>query len=587
MADDGLLPWRVFSFWQPVDGDVLFTDQLTVLTSDEMLRPTPESRLGQFVDLLVDLKFNVLDLRYYEPEHREALAVFSPYVKSRGMRMVIGRQWTELEHGRMELLPVHNRERQRTSKLLCPFNPQVRRFWKESIARDFDQIPDLGGICFGATTEYYYGNGAPWMCDCDQCSAISRRERLIVALNFLGELLANHDAILIWNSHQDDPWGQRSEVELYSDLTGHIPDNVLVIFSDIYFDQQPGWPRGPMYDHVKPPVTGRAPYLARVQLPGQYRGTHLFAASMVEDWAETFDYIRRLKLSGLWVFGFINRTEWDHPWNMSHWYGISRYVADPDVTPQQILSEWATQTYGLEAAPAVVEMIRLSYPAAIKLFTCEGLMSSSRSQLAALTYMDSHMCGPYRQMARVPGNIGTNFPLDMYPLQRAEKIKTDPNVRLIFTSEPITAAHKDRAMAEKDEAIQLIDRMIGLWRSVGDKVDPSIHTTLMDRLQNNRVDAMVFKAALDLYFDWKLGTLTNTRIDHVIAEFNGLHGGIIPDPSGPPPTHRRSSEDDITRNLRSFAEEIRRDMVEPWIEKHFKANPLSSGIVPESSETQT
>ena len=581
MSDERVLPWRVMTLWQQVDGDVLFTHEPTVITSADMLRPTPDSALGRFVEYLAEIGINALDIRYFTDQQRPAMASFAAYLKSKGIRLLIHHQWTELENGCLVWLPLRNEDLDRTSPLLCPFNAEVRRFWEQQVARDAEDIPDFGGYSFGITTGHMMSNGAPWMCDCDQCSAVTRRQRLIEALQFLGQLLTRHDAILVWNNHQDDPWGQELEIELFSDLTGHLPDNVLVMFSDLYWDQEPGWPRNPLYEHLEPAPGGRAPYLVRIQLPGQYRGMHLFPGSMVEDWAQTFRDIRRFGLSGMWIQAFINRTEWDHPWNMAHWYAVSRYVQDPDADPQQIMTDWATQTYGTGAAPAVVKILQLSYPASIKTFMCQGLMATAKSQLASLTYLDSHMCGPFRNSSRVPGHIGMDFPLDMYPSRRADQIRANPATRLLYRKEPITAQVKARALAEKDEAIDLIDQMLKQWESVRDKIEPAVHETMLRRLRGNRVDAQVFRAALDLYFDLKLGLLADERIDEVIAEFEGRRGEIVPDPSGPPPTGRRCAEDDLTRNLRSFAEEVRRELHQPWLDNYFQANPLRSGCLPE------
>jgi hypothetical protein len=44
------LPWRVMTLWQQIDGDVLFTHEPTVLRSEEMRQPTPESRPGEFIE---------------------------------------------------------------------------------------------------------------------------------------------------------------------------------------------------------------------------------------------------------------------------------------------------------------------------------------------------------------------------------------------------------------------------------------------------------------------------------------------------------------------------------------------------------
>ena len=95
-----VLPWRVMTLWQQIDGDVLFTHEPTVLRSEEMREPTPESRLGEFIELIAGIGINALDLRYYSEAQRPLLIPFARYLRNHGIRLLIGHQWTELETGR-------------------------------------------------------------------------------------------------------------------------------------------------------------------------------------------------------------------------------------------------------------------------------------------------------------------------------------------------------------------------------------------------------------------------------------------------------------------------------------------------------
>jgi len=64
----------------------------------------------------------------------------------------------------------------------------------------------------------------------------------------------------------------------------------------------------------------------------------------------------------------------------------------------------------------------------------------------------------------------------------------------------------------------------------------------------------------------------------VLLSFEGLKGHVVPDPVGPPPTTRRSWEEEITRNLQSFAEELRGEMRQPWLEESLTTTLLRPGV---------
>jgi hypothetical protein len=82
---------------------------------------------------------------------------------------------------------------------------------------------------------------------------------------------------------------------------------------------------------------------------------------------------------------------------------------------------------------------------------------------------------------------------------------------------------------------------------------------------------------MDLYMYWKLGVLKESKIDAVLAATRGLSGAIVPEPLA-----GGSSESVITSGtldkrpatLARFAEQLRRDLRTPWMEKFWETHPV-------------
>ena len=164
-------------------------------------------------------------------------------------------------------------------------------------------------------------------------------------------------------------------------------------------------------------------------------------------------------------------------------------------------------------APEVVDVLDKVTDAVRGMYYFDGLWTVHQSALSNLEYMDSHMCGPYRQSKRMAGMMGLAWPLDMYAPSRAEEIRADPRTRLAFNQVPITPKLKAEAMVQKDEAVRLMGESVALWRSLEGKMDAGPHRTTLAGLEGHLDDALILRHAMDLYMDWKLGVLTETKID--------------------------------------------------------------------------
>jgi len=163
------------------------------------------------------------------------------------------------------------------------------------------------------------------------------------------------------------------------------------------------------------------------------------------------------------------------------------------------------------------------------MYEVDGMWMTKHSHYTTLEYVDSHLCGPYDLCKRLSRMIGMAFPLDMYSPRRQAEIRANPDTRLVFNQVPITATLKAELMAQKDGAVRLMEEAITLWRSLEGRVEEGKYRQVLAGLEGNRDDTFIFRYTMDLYLDWKLGVLTEAKIDAVLAA-EGLHGVVVPEP---------------------------------------------------------
>ncbi len=559
--------WRVIEPWSEPDGINVFSSTKSFLTWKEMQNPVPGTRTVQFVEDCIRWGYNAISI-YMDPEDNpEAVRVFAKYLRGKGLGLIVRRDWYELEGKKSwpaqrepELWAV-----KRHSRKLCPYQPETREYWKQRIAGDFQRIPDLLGYRMNGTG-YVFINGTPWMCDCEVCGRHTERERARDAIRLVADLLAEHDGVLFWETCQDDPGGQYEEAMYFDGMSGEIPENARIVMKLYYWDYHPGYPRHPLFDTIATDEKGESPYMTSIQLAGEYRGVHDFPWAMLGEWSAVMRDMVRTEQTGLWVMAIVHYDDWDHPLNMINWYAISRFIRDPLADPNRIALDWARESFGAEAAPSVVEVVDKMRRAAQGVFEFGGLWTQLHSRYPTLTYLDSRLCGPCRQSPRRQGMMGQTWPLGMYSAERQTEIRANPRTRLIFTPQPITRELKAEMMSEKEEAVKLATEATALWRSLEGKIERSLHEKVLGLLRGNIDDAILWSMGMDMYMDMKLGTLTEDRIDAVLAECDArdLKGTIVDDPLAASPV--KTDFYHVPSSLKLFAEELRQELRNPHLD---------------------
>ena len=574
MSAADVLKWRIAEVWLDPDAKELFTHGGSMLTWETMLDAGPDSPLGRYVAQLREWGFNGVAMFGAPESNPEATRSFCRSLKKHGIGLFIRREWNETEEGR-SWPPTKTDARPRRSRLLSPYEEDVRAYWEQRVRTDCELIPDLAGYRMNGT-EFYFINGAPWMGEGPVFNTKTGRECVRDAIRLVAGILGRYGGTLFWESCQDDPAGQRQELHYFRDMTREIPENAFILMKRYYWDFHPRWPRHPLYDVITKDRHGRSPYVTSIQQPGEYCGVHDFPWCQVEDFSAAFRDALATGQQGIWVMSLPDPDGWDHPLNMVNWYAIQRFICDPLADPAKVKHQWAEDCFGTEAALVVVNVLDKVTEAARGMYEFDALWTANHSRFPTLEHLDSRVCGPYRKTPRMTGMIGLILPLDMYSSEQAAKIRANPQSRMVVNQYPMTPTLKAEAMAQKDGAVRSMEEAITLWRGLAGKIDEQPYDRILAGLEGNLNDTIAFRHMMDLFMDWKLGVLTESRIDAALDACCGRKGIVVPDPLDPDPPKVTIVK---PASLKTFAEQLRQELQEPWIEQYWREHPIGSGVL--------
>ena len=562
---DYIFKWRIIEPWCEPDGQNYHSPSKSFLSWKDMKDFTPGSPTVKFVEDCKRWGYNGIAI-YMNPEDNiDASSSFAKHLKKNGLGMIIRRDWRERKE-KISWPFIEDRvDKPKIINELCPYSTETKQYWEQRAQKDYELIPDLLGYRMSASG-YDFSFGAPWMCDCEECIKHSPRERTRDAIRLVSNILSQYGGVLFWETCQDDPNGQYEEAVYFDKLTGEIPQNAHIVLKETYWDYHPGYPRHPLFDTITKDEKGKSPYMTSIQLAGEYRGVHKFVWCMVDDWAKLMPEIIKTGQEGLWVMAIVKYNGWDHPLNMVNWYAVKKFMQNPSAEPTEIKTEWAEAVYGKSSAPTVIKVIELLTQAARYMFDFRGLWTQEHSRFPTLSYLDARLCGPSRKSPLKKGYIGQTWPLNMYIPERRDVIEAQDSTRLIFRKEHITKKLKTEMIQEKEKAIWLVRDAVALWDTLKGSIAEKEYSEVKELIRGNIDDAIIWHMAFDMYMDMKLGKLTEQKIDMVLDECRnkGLRGTIVDDPLDPDPKatdccHEPSS-------LKTFAEELRREIRNPWLE---------------------
>ena len=584
------LKWRVVELWHGPD-QVWNNGEPSMLQTKEWASLSDATALGRFVKFIAARGYNGIDI-WGEPDcEPQAYADLNKYLLQNGILLILRREYNELMRGvgwqpdsadgflGLQHVPKSvdwpsARPWSKTllkSKKLCPYGPEIKEYWSERAARDAAMMPGLGGYRM-CTTEHWAHYGGPWMCDCPICESKSRWERTRDGANAIGDILARHGMTLFFEPLQDNPAGVSLEVELESNLAGELRHNVFHIVKDRYWDHHAVWPEHPLQDVITTGKDGNSPFITATLMGHDHNGYCQEVLCDVEWYSKVFKRMDKTGQQGHWLMCTANPKEpWEHPLNMVHWYALECFMKNPQAEPETIMKEWAASQFGKEIAPIIINVTRKATDANRKISHFKGGWIQYHSYMAPLWYLDSRLCGPYMIIDRVPGMMGMELPVDSYLPERAAELRSDPNLKLAFGKKvPITKELKAELIDQLQDAFDLYDQSIILFKGIKNSVSKNVYEYTLTSMEGRKRDAFLWRTQMDMYMDWKLGQLTEARIDELVESCRNIKGTRwVEDPMDPnPDTYTRGGS-----SIAAFANDLRSELRKPRLEEFFQSLP--------------
>ncbi len=253
-----------------------------------------------------------------------------------------------------------------------PFDPAVKKWWRDKVAEIYRLIPDFGGFLVKADSE-----GCPGPHDYNATHADGA--------NLLADALAPYGGVVMWRAFgvfDSDVEGYPGEkthglglaarpTDLFTRIDGDFHDNVFVQAKNGPRDFQPREPVHPLLGGLE-----KTPVMMEVQITQEYFGHAKHLVYLAPVWKEALEFDTHARGEGSTVekvvdgtlFGNTEMTgmagvantgserNWTgHLFGQANWYAFGRLAWDPGLSSREIAEEWIHLTFSDD--PAVISTI--------------------------------------------------------------------------------------------------------------------------------------------------------------------------------------------------------------------------------------
>ena len=410
-----------------------------------------------------------------------------------------------------------------------PLNPEVRLWWKDTVAEIYRLIPDFGGFLVKANSE-----GMPGPQGYGRTHA--------QGANMLAKVLAPYRGIVMWRAfvydEQVDPDRAKRAYKEFKPLDGQFEENCMVQVKNGPIDFQPREPVNPLFGAMP-----RTPLMLELQITQEYLGHANHLVYLAPQWKETLTFDTQAKGRGSTVARIVDgslqhyrltgiagvaNTGTDRNWcghffSQANWYAFGRLAWDPDLDAGTIAEQWIEMTFGRDpqVINTVIPMMMDSWEACVNYMTPLGLHH--------IMEPDVHY-GPGPDYAQAPREDWNSV---YYHRADADGVGFDrtatgsnavaqyfPPVRRVF-GDPDLCPEKyllwfhhvpwHRRMASSrtlwaelciryNTGVRTAERMQRQWSSLKDLVDPEIFAHVQDRLSIQARDARTWAGTCTQYF---------------------------------------------------------------------------------------
>jgi alpha-glucuronidase len=407
-----------------------------------------------------------------------------------------------------------------------PLDPTVKAWWNEKVNAIYALIPDFAGFTVKADSEGQPGPSSYGRTPAD-------------AANTLAAALAPHGGVVlyrafVYNHHLDwtDPKADRARAayDIFHPLDGKFAPNVIVQTKEGPIDFQVREPVSPLFGGLT--ETSQA---MELQITQEYTGQQRHLVYLAPMWKQVLDFdmhvggstapVKKIiarKNGGMVGVSGVGRDAWlGSPLALANLYAFGRLAWDPNLSPEEIASEWTRQTFGSseEVVPTVVRMLMQSWPAyedytgPLGLQTLTditgshygpGIEGSENNGWGQWHRADHEGVGMDRSVA-----TGTGF-AGQYPPEVAkicETAATTPDDLLLFfhhvpytyklhDGKTVIQYLYDSHYAGAAQAAEFVHD----WKTLQRRIDPALYDNVLPRLEYQAGHAIVWRDAIVQYF---------------------------------------------------------------------------------------
>ena len=231
-----------------------------------------------------------------------------------------------------------------------PFDPEVKKWWKDKVKEIYSMIPDFGGFLVKANSE-----GQPGPQNFGRTHADGA--------NMIADALKPFGGIVMWRAFVYSPNDKDRARQAYNEfmpLDGKFHDNVIIQVKNGPVDFQPREPFSPLFGAIK-----KTSVMPELQVTQEYLGQaiHLvFLGTMWEEFLQSDTYQegkgstvarctdgtiypqKHTAIAGVANIGL--DTNWcGHPFAQANWYAFGRLAWNDQLTNAQIADEWLKLTF--------------------------------------------------------------------------------------------------------------------------------------------------------------------------------------------------------------------------------------------------
>jgi alpha-glucuronidase len=448
-----------------------------------------------------------------------------------------------------------------------PLDPRVEAFWKSTVDRLYQAVPDIAGFVLKADSEGRVGPSAYGRSHADAANVVARALAPHGGVLFYRGFVYDHH--MDWRNLKNDR--ARAAYDNFHDLDGKFDDNVIIQIKNGPIDFQVREPESPLFGALEKTNQG-----IELQVTQEYFGQAKHMVFLVPYWKTTLDFdmhahgdtptpVKDLiagktfhRPTGGFV-GVVN-VGLDDNWMGSdlaqaNVYGFGRLAWNPNLSSQQIAGEWTRLTFGSDpTVDATIDSMQLSswrtyenYTGPLGLQTLTDIVgnhfgvnveASERNGWGQWHRADEKGVGMDRTVATGTGYIGQYRPA---VAARYESLETCPDDLLLFMHHvPYTyKLHDGKTVIQYiyDSHYEGADAVAGYvrdWKTLKGRIDEHRYRAILAQLEYQAGQAEVWRDAVTNWFARESGIAdAKGRVGHYPGRYEAeamkLEGYAIQD----------------------------------------------------------